>query len=247
MIVLEIPDNGEFRLELDCVWQHYKAFINNSIKKLSVIIILVLMAGCLVSCNNPEKLNLDQDSNELNRNSYDNIDKYNVDTSIDDNEILNDMIEKGFEIIPEHSFWIELDNYGKVKFISGTCMNNYPILNLYFYIVDSDNKVLFEFSDFFANMWIFYEIKDITFQDVNSDGKTDVIVTAYYMVSAGEKSGMPFSVATIFYQNDMEFITLPDIDKNMHELEQNENIEMVLKYAEEHMEDILMEINKINE
>ena len=94
-----------------------------------------------------------------------------------------------------------------------------------------------------ANMWIFYEIKDITFQDVNSNGKSDVIVTAYYMVSAGENSGMPFSVATIFYQNDMEFITLPDIDKNMHEHEQNKDIEMVLKYAEEHMEDIIKEIN----
>lgn len=129
----------------------------------------------------------------------------NQDATLDS---LNNLADNGFTIIPEHSHWVEFENYGLVKFVPGyRNKTDPPGIRLDFCLVDSDNMVLYEFPDAYANEWIFFEIQEISFQDVNGNGETDVVITAYYMVGHGERAGMPFSVSIIYYQNNMEFIT----------------------------------------
>lgn len=202
------------------------------------ITILVIILCCLTACKSIEK------SNNKNTNLY----------PIECDDELSIIIEKSindykkdrtaqqdnqeFKIISNQTFVIDIESYGKVRFVSGTSMRNYPLLNLEFYLVDLNNEVLYKYPDFFANQWIFFEIKEILFQDINDDDKTDVIVNAYYMVGAGKQAGIPFPTATIFFQDDTEFVNFKVLDEALHLADKDENVEVILEYLNSHKEDM---------
>lgn len=146
-------------------------------------------------------------------------------------ENLSKLKKNGFEIIPDQSFWTKLEGFGRVKFISGYTMDmGTPILN--FYLVDSNENIIYKLSNFYGNMWIFDEIKAISFRDVNKDGLKDIIVIADYILGHGENAATPFPVAGIYFQKDKNFIDFAKLDESIYDSKNSGSIDKVLKFVE---------------
>ncbi|HWT76222.1 MAG TPA: hypothetical protein VN258_16100 [Mobilitalea sp.] len=101
---------------------------------------------------------------------------------------------------------------------------------LEFFLVDSDENILYEFPDFLGNTWAFYDMSAVSFKDVNNDGLKDIIVIAEYITGVGENGATPFNVAGIYFQKDNEFIELPELDNELNDNSKNQTIDMIIKY-----------------
>lgn len=147
-----------------------------------------------------------------------------------DNNLAN-LQKQGLKVIEEQPFWIELENWGRVRFVAGeTQIKGLPKLNLY--LIDSKDNGLCSLPEFYGNMWILYELKAISFKDVNKDGLKDIIVVADYILGHGENAAVPFPVGSVYFQKNKEFVSLPELDKEINEKKQNESVDMIFKFVE---------------
>jgi hypothetical protein len=142
------------------------------------------------------------------------------------------MKEEGFTIIDEQSFWVDLENWGKVPFITGYELeNNLP--NLSFHLADSEDNILYNFSEFHGNKWVFYEVRAISFKDVNKDGVKDIIVNVDYILGHGKNAAVPFPIGGVYFQKEKEFINIPELDEQINDANKNENIAMIEEFVKE--------------
>jgi hypothetical protein len=207
--------------------------------------------GILVlSFTEPEVLivnvKLDKDINywtlgqgEMRFIKYSNVDNnsnYNLnisDTSgIVKNETLKQLQDKGFQLIPEQSFDINLENWGNVKFVFGFQDDDFEIPKLGLYLTDSDGAILYSFPEFYGNIWVLFDVDAVAFKDVNGDGLKDVIVIAEYILGHGENAAEEFPVSGVYFQKGNEFISLPGLDDELNNKNVNESIIQVINYVE---------------
>ena len=187
-----------------------------------MIFLLGVSSGCLLSSkinsNNP----IVTDDNSVTKC----IDKQGSDIN------LTNLQKQGLKVVEEQSFWIELENWGKVRFIAGEKeIKQLPKLS--FYLIDSKDNVLYSLPEFYGNMWILYEVKAISFKDVNRDGLKDIIVVADYILGHGENAAVPFSVGSVYFQKDKEFVSLPELDMEINEKNQNKSTDIIFKFVED--------------
>lgn len=146
-------------------------------------------------------------------------------------ENIEEMQKKGLEIIENQSFWVELEKWGKVKFISSQFPDG-GTFKLKFFLVDNQGNILYSFPEFYGSQfWFFYELRAISFKDVNNDGLKDIIVIADYTSGAGEEGAIPFPVASIYFQKGKGFITLPKLDQQINDAKKNDSIKSVVEFA----------------
>jgi hypothetical protein len=170
-----------------------------------------------------DNMTLEKESDEKYHSSNDNTN--------DKEEDLNLLVKNGLRVFDDQSFSTEFENYGEVKFVSGGVEGDNPF-ELRLYLTDNDGKVLYSFSDFYGNRWsMLTEIVVVAFKDVNKDGLKDIIIIANYMTGVGENGAVEFPVAGIYFQKDMEFIDISEIDEQINEKGKNANIDEVIKFT----------------
>lgn len=152
---------------------------------------------------------------------------------IDTIKVLND---KGIKIIEDQSFWTTFENWGKVKFLS--CEYEDGLSKLLFYLADEKDNILYAFPDFYGNDWCFYEMKAVSFKDVNKDGLNDIIVIADYMTGIGNEGAVPFPVCGIYFQKGKKFIAVPEVNEEINNAMQNKNIAMVINFTDKKVKEI---------
>lgn len=146
------------------------------------------------------------------------------------NRTLNNLKDGGLQVIENQCFSVNLENYGKVKFVSGLKRENSND-NANFYLVDSNNNVLYKFSDFYGNeKGMFNDISAISFIDVNNDGFKDVIVITDYRASGSTSSSFT-KISSIYFQKGKEFINNKNFDDKLNKSGNNKDIKSVLKFA----------------
>lgn len=182
-------------------------------KKFSNVVIIILLLSTLFGCS--YKKDIETENILVNTQN------------------LNDLKRSGFEEISEQTFMVDLEKWGKVKFVSGQFLDGgRSILELY--LLNDKEKILYHFPDFMGNnSWTFFEIRAISFKDINKDGLKDIIVIADYVTGIGSEGSIPFPVCSIYFQGEKEFYTKPDLDKEINASKQNESIDMVVKFVEE--------------
>lgn len=215
------------------------------------IILIIYISSLLIGCfgctnsNNTQNKNSNFDNNKItSKENIPSISPYPK----DDNDISptnspipkveNSNLEKleskasgGFEIIEDQTFEVELENWGKVRFVSGSYkVDEIPKLSLY--LVDSNENIAYALPGFTGNMWAFYKLKAVAFKDVNRDGLKDIIIIADCILGHGENAANPFLVSSIYFQKGKEFVTIPELDNEIYYAKQNLNIDMILKYVE---------------
>lgn len=102
---------------------------------------------------------------------------------------------EGFTPFADQCFNVNLDSWGKVKFVSGiiTGLNHLPTV---FYLTDNDENILYDFD---SPLPYYADIKAVSFEDLNNDGLKDIIIiaTVDYQVPVGK--GEP--IAEVYLQS----------------------------------------------
>lgn len=157
------------------------------------------------------------------------------DTGLDDNKNSMEYINK--YMIPEQSFDVTLDDWGKVKFVS--CKPTYdidPQEYAAFFLI-RDEQILYRFPYRYENNTIgssgmFDNVGAVAFRDVNNNGKKDIIIICYYFSGAGPTGMVPRPDIRIFLAGENEFYLAEDIiaDVEQHILEKDMTIESVCNY-----------------
>src|SRR5690606_11720876 len=103
---------------------------------------------------------------------------------------------------------------------------------LKFYLSDNKGDILYEFPYFYGNDWpMFYDLKAISFKDVNDDGLEDILVIAEYISGVGEDGTIPIPVGSIYFQKDNNFISIPELDDKINDNQKNTTIDIMFQYA----------------
>lgn len=193
------------------------------LKKNSVTTILMVLVLILTSCNIEKKV--DVNSSNIQQNVSGEINKEGFTNN------LNDLKKNGLVIMDNQSFEIELEKWGKVKFVTATLPDN-PSPKLVFFLADDKGTILYSFSDFVDNLgWLFSEVQAVSFRDVNNDSLKDIIVIADYITGVGETGAIPFHHSKIYLQKEKEFVCVPELDEKINEGQQNESINTLMNFV----------------
>jgi hypothetical protein len=147
---------------------------------------------------------------------------------------LNGLEDKNIMIIENQSFWVTLENWGKVQFLSCEDEDN----KLIFYIANEKGYIIYKFPDFLGNDWYLYELKAVSFKDVNKDGLKDIVIIADYMTGIGNEGAIPFPVCGIYFQKGEKFIDLPELNEEINGVGQNTDISTVMKFTNSKLKQI---------
>jgi hypothetical protein len=130
---------------------------------------------------------------------------------------------KGFTLIENQTFMVDLNSWGNVKFVSGklTAGNHIPVV---FYLTNKDGDILYNFN---ATLPYSVDVKAVSFEDVNKDGLKDIIIIVADNYNGS--SGGP--IATVYLQNaDGSFTNNHKLDQEINDSENNKDVGSVKNY-----------------
>ena len=127
---------------------------------------------------------------------------------------------KEFSPMEEHSFILELNSWGKVRFVSGKFTSD-DYVPVGFYLTDKDGDILYGFE---PTITYNVDIKAVSFKDVNNDGRKDIIIIAAY-------SDDSEYLATVYLQKpDGSFGNDPELDQEINDTGSNKDVKSVTNY-----------------
>ena len=129
------------------------------------------------------------------------------DTNLYENELMEKINQTK---IDEQSFDIELNDWGNVTFV--VCMpdkDENPLTDISIYLIKDEN-VLYHFPDIEDNNISIAGICDgvsfVYFDDINDDGKDDIVIGAIYETGAGPQGMIPYTQIRIYEDIGSEFV-----------------------------------------
>jgi len=147
---------------------------------------------------------------------------YGADKSV--NSLLQ---RKDYRLIKEQSFIINLENWGKVKFLS---VENG--LRTFFYLTDTRENIVYEFPETTVSTWITEKINAVSFKDIDGDSLKDVIILGEYSSGVGSDGMIPFKYCTIYFQKGKTFVNVDSVDDIFNNKEANlRDIKTIVKVA----------------
>lgn len=131
--------------------------------------------------------------------------------------------KEGFKPIEEQSFMVDLDSWGKVKFVSGnlTAGSHIPVV---FYLTDEDGNIFYEFNTTFPYS---VKVEAVSFKDLNKDGLKDIIIIVSDQYNGA--SGQPIA-NVCFQQEDGTFVTDYQLCQEINDSGNNKDIKTVTNY-----------------
>ena len=170
-------------------------------RKLYPILLLIFFTLSLSSCRGktPEK---EQDDSATEDSAA------NADSNSDFAKEINFEIDEQ-KIIEDQSFDVELNDWGKVRFVSCMPSDTAPTMDFTFYLM-KDNVPIYKFPSIFENdnreFGLVEDITFVAFKDLDADGKSEVIVGSTYITGAGPQGVEPRDEVRIFQDKGDEFI-----------------------------------------
>ncbi len=129
----------------------------------------------------------------------------------------------GLELIKDQTFMVDLNSWGNVKFVSGklTGGNHIPVV---FYLTNENGDVLY---NFYAALPYSVDVKAVSFQDVNKDGRKDIIIIVEDNYDGA--SGEP--IATVYVQGaDGSFTNDNELDKEINDSGNNKDVGTIANF-----------------
>ncbi|MBO4456574.1 MAG: hypothetical protein J5802_02515 [Butyrivibrio sp.] len=121
-------------------------------------------------------------------------------------------------IIEEQSFDVQLNDWGKVRFLSCSPDSSDPLADATFYLMDG-KKVVYKFPAVFKDdirEWGLFEgISFVAFKDINDDKKDEVIVGVQYSTGAGPQGMIPRTEVRIFEDKGDSFEYSKDLSEHI--------------------------------
>ncbi|WP_088830936.1 hypothetical protein [Paenibacillus tyrfis] len=121
------------------------------------------------------------------------------------------------EEIADQSFQVELESWGKVRFVSAKRANADGRKELVLSLKDAEGHTLYTFPQpKLVASWNFESVKAVSFKDVDGDGKKDVIVLADYVTGKDLGGKAAITAPSIFIQKDKSFVSDVEIDNRLN-------------------------------
>ncbi|MEF2695955.1 MAG: hypothetical protein U0O03_14455 [Blautia wexlerae] len=147
-------------------------------------------------------------------------------TEEDEDYVTGEEVDEG-RVIQEQSFEVELDHWGKVRFVSYLPSDDVYKEDVSF-VLTKDNRIIYHFPAFYENnstendgIGTFDSVEVIGFQDIDGDGEKDVITIINYVTGAGSQGMITRKSVRIFCSEDNDFVIqhnlMDEIMKNMKE------------------------------
>ncbi|MDQ0086872.1 hypothetical protein J2T12_000266 [Paenibacillus anaericanus] len=156
----------------------------------------------------------------------------------DEEQTLEGLLDDGFTIIEEQSFWVDMNSWGKVRFVSGYFMNN-KTPELHFYIVSSNLVVLATLPDSYPNTHELESVQAISFKDMNGDGEKDIIIIGNYNTwDATNTVASATTEASVYYYSWESFIQLPWYNDLLNDSGNNTSIAAIVKEGDKILQQI---------
>lgn len=128
-------------------------------------------------------------------------------TNLKDNELMEKINRTK---IDDQSFDIELNDWGNVTFV--ICMpdiDENPLTDISVYLI-KDEKILYHFPDIqddnISMAGICDGVSFVYFEDINNDGKDDIVIGAVYETGAGAQGMIPYTQVRIYEDTGCGFV-----------------------------------------
>lgn len=137
-------------------------------------------------------------------------------TNTEEDCISDDKLDES-RVIAEQSFNVDLNDWGKVRFVSYLPTYDTHLEDVSF-VLAKDNQIVYYFPACFENnstesdnIGMFDSVEAVGFQDIDGDNAKDVIVIINYITGAGPQGMLPRKSVRIFKACDNGFIILKDM------------------------------------
>lgn len=149
------------------------------------------------------------------------IDLYNRNSSV--KRTITDLRTGGWHDVQNQCFDVNLNSFGKVRFLTETALN----AGYSFYLADSNN-IVYKFPEIYdSNNFYLTEISAISFVDINKDGLKDVIVIGKGKNTANNAEAY---LCNVFVQKQGELFTNDkSLDDKINKAGDNTSVNAVLK------------------
>ena len=136
-----------------------------------------------------------------------------------------ELINSGFRVIEEQSYWRTYEKLGKLKVLPGVfSMADYDILMIY--MINTEGNIVWCFQPM-GDMDNLYSLKGISGKDMDGDGMKDLVVWALYSKEGDHGELLLENHCSVYYQRTGGFDTDTDFVEH-YQFTGGENMEMLL-------------------
>lgn len=153
-------------------------------------------------------------------------------------EHVDDIVEYGYTIVEDQSFDdVVLESFGEEEVTFLPIMDN-TYHRLAVLITDSNGKVLFKTNQLETNYkWLGQleqptkGISSVSFQDLNRDGLTDIVLITNCQNNTGDYAGKPYKVGDVLFQRDGSFYRDWRISDKINRFSMNRSVGYIVSYV----------------
>ncbi len=141
----------------------------------------------------------------------------------------------GFDIIESQIFPIETQSFGQAYFVPAL-EKEYHRLVLFF--TDEDGNVVYKTDQLEANnrnkgelKQPVRELKAVSFQELNGDGRMDVVLITTCVNNKGPYAGTPYKIGDVLFQDEQGFYRDYRISDKINRFSMNKSVESIVAFV----------------
>lgn len=152
---------------------------------------------------------------------------------------MDEIEESGYVINRDQMFPVILETFGKDEiFFVPARETSYNRLALF--LTDEEGNVLYKYNQLETNYIYRGEMKQptcdivsVSFQDVNHDSRTDIILITECMNETGEYAGKTYKVGDVLFQGDEDFYRDWRISDKINRFSMNKNASCIISFVKD--------------
>lgn len=152
-------------------------------------------------------------------------------------ETVEDIEEKGYEIIESQSFSVVLETFGEEEVLFIPALEK-EYHRLAVFIADGDGSILYRTDQLEMNYEYSAQLKQpvktlaaVSFQDLNHDGKKDIILIADCENDRGNYAGRGFKSGEVLFQQERKFYRDWRISDKINRFSMNKSADLIAAYV----------------
>ncbi|WP_310602323.1 VCBS repeat-containing protein [Anaerosporobacter sp.] len=149
----------------------------------------------------------------------------------------SDIVENGFDIIKYHEIPVVFETFGEEEVTFILALDR-QYARMVIFIADKQGTILYKTNQLETNNRCLGEMKQptkgsvaISFQDVNKDGLTDIIMITNCENSTGDYAGKSYKIGDVLFQGEKTFYRDYRISDKLNRFSMNKSIACIVAYV----------------
>lgn len=153
---------------------------------------------------------------------------------------MDEIEQNGYTVDEEQVFPIIFESFGEEEIIFVPAMEN-SYHRLAFFLTDEEGNILYKNNQLETN-YIYkgvmeqpnMAIASVSFQDVNWDGRTDIILLTKCKNEQGDYAGKVYKTGDVLFQGDKKFYRDWRISEKINRFSMNKNANCIISFVRDH-------------